>query len=207
MGTKKTALFGGAIWCAGLSGGAAGQEFSILTTIDVYAGVYGPYGTYIDDFVSGYVRPDQFDSYPPILSVSTSLGTSSLELTKTTMSVETQTVSGTGTAIIDSHGLTVTKDGVLQLEWDFTDANEFASIRIATGPSSGVVFETDPMSSGTANVDLIAGVRYWLHFEVRVGGTFDLTPRSGFASATLVPGPGAAALAGVVGLLAARRRR
>ena len=106
----------------------------------------------------------------------------------------------------------VSQNAQLLIEWDFSGTDNYASAIVLTDPTSDVVFELDGLggdpSSGTALVNVSAGTDYGILFGLNNGSLpFFYNTDTQFITVTLVPAPGAAALLGMGGLLAARRRR
>lgn len=207
--TTKT-LFGGALLSAGMVANASAQSFTQPGNIPPYA----------DDFTTGYV----YDYYTignvggqtlnggfgSSYSVSTSAGSATGSITSTELSASADgfgNTDGAGGAFADAYGyLSVTQDAQLDLAWDFTGEGAFGplgSIQIVDWSAGGVlVFETSAFTAGTDSVDLFAGTNYGILVRATAG-----QETSAFATATLIPAPASAALLGLGGLAAIRRRR
>jgi hypothetical protein len=210
MDKATKTLFGGALLLAGMVANASAQSFTLPGNTPPYA----------DTFVTGYVYDFYTigslggqsvnggfgDSY----SVNTAYGNAFGEITATSLTAQSDGIGLTdylGGAFADAYGyLSVTEDAQLDLAWDFTGEGAFGplgQIQIVDWSSGGVlIFETDAFTAGTNSVDLLAGTNYAILVRATSGqGT------SAFATATLIPAPASAALLGLGGLAAARRRR
>ncbi|MEM7627994.1 MAG: hypothetical protein AAF356_01085 [Planctomycetota bacterium] len=211
MNKATKTLFGGALLTAGMTTGAlASPEFTQPGNIPPYA----------DDFTSGYV----YNYYVGIAggqtvnggfgssySISNIDGSASGSISSTLLSASADATNNGdaygGFAFGDAYGyLSVTEDAAVNLAWDFTAegaGGPLGEIQIVDWSSGGVlVFASDPFTAGTATVALAAGTNYGILVRANAGpgGT-------AFASAELVPTPGAMGLLGAAGLLAVRRRR
>lgn len=210
MDKATKTLFGGALLSAGMVANASAQSFTLPGNIPPYA----------DTFVTGYVY-DYYtignlggqsvnggfgDSY----SVNTAYGNAFGEITATSLTAQSDGIGNTdsyGGAFADAYGyLSVDQDATLDLAWDFTGEGGFGPlgrIQIVDWSAGGVlVFETDAFTAGTNSVDLFAGTNYGILVRATSApGT------SAFANAVLVPAPASAALLGLGGLAAVRRRR
>jgi len=198
----RCALFGGAIWCAGLAGGAAGQEFEILTSLSTYASVYDYYLN-VDESMLATVHPSYV--YDPSVRATTSIGYAEVLYTDTSFALAANTTSGGGFAAFSGRDLTVTEDALLLLEWDFSNAGSDRSV-IEIRSTSGVVF-TALTLAGSAEVALTAGRAYWVNVDVFTGDIRGSAAGDAFATGVLVPAPAAACVLGLAGLASTRRRR
>ncbi|MEO1534332.1 MAG: hypothetical protein AAFS11_02050 [Planctomycetota bacterium] len=210
MNKSTKTLFGGALLSAGMVANASAQSFTQPGNIPPYA----------DDFTTGFV----YDYYTignvggqtvnggfgSSYSISTAYGSAMGSITANQLSASSDGFGNTdayGGAYGNAYGyLSVTEDATLDLAWDFTGEGGFGplgTIQIVDWSSGGVlVFETDAFTAGTDSVDLFAGTNYGiLVVATSAPGT------SAFATATLIPAPASAALMGLAGLAATRRRR
>ncbi|MEL6499497.1 MAG: hypothetical protein AAF937_12150 [Planctomycetota bacterium] len=211
MDTPSKSLFGGALLSAGMVANASAQSFTLPGNIVPYpdtvtaAYVYDYYA--LGGAVGGYTVNGGFgDSY----SVATAYGTADASITATELSASADASGVTdpfGFAYGSSYGyLSLTADGALDLAWDFTSEDAggpLGNITIVDWSAGGaLVFETDAFTAGSASVPLIAGTNYGITVLANAGpgGT-------AFGTATLVPAPASAAIMGLAGLAAARRRR
>lgn len=175
---------------------------------------------YADDFTSGYVYnyyaggiaggQTVNGGFGSGYSISTADGSASGSISSTMLMASADATNNYdyfGFAFGDAYGyLSVTEDAAVNLAWDFTAegaGGPLGEIQIVDWSSGGVlVFASDPFTAGTATVALAAGTNYGILVRANAGpgGT-------AFASAELVPTPGAMGLLGAAGLLAVRRRR
>ena len=209
MDTTTKTLFGGALLTAGMSMASA-QSFTLPGNIPPYADTI--LQAYVYDFytigtVGGYVNNSGFGSS---YSQSTAYGSATASITANTLNAQSDGSGNTdylGGAFAQAYGyLGVTQDAALNVSWDFTGEGGFGplgNITITDFTNGGVVvFETDAFSAGSDSVQLLAGINYGINLTATSSqGT------SAFASAILVPAPGAMGLLGAAGLVAGRRRR
>jgi hypothetical protein len=212
MNAATKTLFGGALLTAGMSVAHAAPEFTQPGNIPPYADdsqVAYVYDYYAFGLVpqGGYILNGGFGSS---YSVSTAYGSASGLLDTDALIARADATGNTdayGFAYGRSYGyLSVTEDAILNLAWDFTGegfGGPLGEIEIIDWSSGGnLVFETDAFTAGTASVNLLAGTNYGINVLANAG-----SGSTAFASAILVPAPGAVGLLGAAGLVAARRRR
>ena len=209
--TTKT-LFGGALMMAGMTAGAAAQEFTQPGNVPPYADDFT--AAYVYDFyaLGGAVGGVQTNGgFPSSYGVGTAYGSADASITSTSLEASAEAVNNTDLAFGFAYGasygyLGVTVDGVLNLAWDFTAegaGGPLGVIEIVDWSAGGVlVFETDAFTAGTDSVALSAGTTYGILVRANAG-----PGGSAFASAVLVPAPGVMGVLGAAGLVAARRRR
>jgi len=209
MRVKDFALFGGALWCAGLNSAVLGQEFVQP----------GRQGSGVDDYiyVNVYNRATLDDD--GVLAYDIGLGNirvndrpfgyayGSLQTTSMTAYADaTNLAYGEVFAAVFAY-VTVTEDAIFEVEWEFSGPNVdnvlSRGIRIFNFSQGGVsVFDSGSDVSGSASIELIAGMNY----GITLSATVDELGK-GFVNGVLVPTPGVAAVLGCGGVLAARRRR
>ncbi|MEO1715934.1 MAG: hypothetical protein AAFR76_02370 [Planctomycetota bacterium] len=209
--TTKT-LFGGALLSAGMVANASAQSFTLPGNVPPYP----------DTVVSGYVYDfyaigpyadggaSENGGFGDSYSISNAYGSASSSITSNQLSASSDGFGNTdslGGAFAQAYGyLGVTQDGQLDLAWDFTGEGGFGplgNITVVDWSAGGVlVFETDAFTAGTASLNLLAGVNYGINLVAT-----SAQDTSAFATATLIPAPASAALMGLAGLAAARRRR
>ena len=211
MNTTTKTLFGGALLTAGI-GMAQAQEFTLPGNIPPYADTIVQ--AYVYDFYAigpyaagGYNINGGFgDSY----SYSNAYGSGSASIDSNSLRADSNGFGNTdylGGAFAQAYGyVSVTQDGQLNMAWDFTGEGGFGplgNITVIDWTNGGVVvFETDAFTAGSDSITLFAGINYGIDVTATSSqGT------SAFASAVLVPAPGAMGLLGAAGLVAARRRR
>jgi len=209
MNTTTKTLFGGALLTAGMSMASA-QSFTLPGNIPPYSDTIVQ--AYVYDFytignVGGYNLNGGFgDSY----SVNTAYGNGSASITANSLSASSDGNGNTdflGGAFAQAYGyLSVTQDAALNVAWDFTGEGGFGplgNITIVDWTNGGVlVFETSAFTAGSDSIALQAGINYGINLTAT-----SAPDTSAFASAVLVPAPGAAALLGLAGVAAVRRRR
>ena len=209
MQVYKAALFGGALMSAGLSSQAiAGPEFAVVPSysISLFAQAYDTYVSPISDSAFG-----SSTSFDESLTASIPGTSATASLTSSTMSAyanatDNQDVIGSGYAVVTGR-ISVSADASLELAWDFRAENvtffppvsELAIIDLSTGES---IFQTTTRSAGSTSIDVLSGDTYLITLSARAyrGGI-------SFATATLVPTPGAVSALAIAGLVATRRRR
>ncbi|MEM7756453.1 MAG: PEP-CTERM sorting domain-containing protein [Planctomycetota bacterium] len=209
MDKMTKTLFGGALLTAGM-GVAQAQEFTLPGNVPPYANTITQayvYDYYTIGNVGGYTIDGGFgDSY----SVSNAYGSGSASINSNSLSADSNGFGNTdflGGAFAQAYGyLSVTQDAVLNMAWDFTGEGGFGplgNITVIDWSAGGVVvFATDAFTAGSDSITLFAGTNYGIDVTATSAqGT------SAFASAVLVPAPGAMGLLGAAGLVAARRRR
>ena len=111
----------------------------------------------------------------------------------------------------------VSADATLLFEWDVSGTDGYAGAIVIEDATGGTLFAWSPLAgdaaAGSASVAVSAGVDYALIFgfqDIFSSGfgpfIFDSTETQ-FINVTLVPTPASAALLGLGGLVATRRRR
>ncbi|MEO0632023.1 MAG: hypothetical protein AAFY46_15060 [Planctomycetota bacterium] len=207
--TSKT-LFGGALLSAGMVANASAQSFTLPGNIPPYADTVVQayvYDYYTIGTVGGYNVNGGFgDSYS--VSVAEGSGMGAIDANSLSASADAGGVTDYfGFALGGAYGyLGVTEDASLELAWDFSAegaGGPLGNITVVDWSAGGVlVFETDAFTAGTASVPLLAGVNYGITVLANAG-----PGATAFATATLVPAPASAAIMGLAGLAAVRRRR
>ncbi|MEO1715936.1 MAG: hypothetical protein AAFR76_02380 [Planctomycetota bacterium] len=227
MKTQTKMLFGGALLSAGMAANASAQQFQLSGT----QGAYDDTDTFLS--VEGY---DYYSvGYFDLQSVNGGIGDSLTYALPSnygpeingygTASISSARIAATSYAdVIDYDGfistrasaaVTVDRNATLELAWDFTRAGFEVGNRqsfIVFDEMNGVLLFDAPLNSlGAESIEVFAGVDYVIGMRVSTGvagvrppfGPFSIS----FASATLIPSPASAALLGLGGLAAARRRR
>ncbi|MEM1186437.1 MAG: hypothetical protein AAGI53_15720 [Planctomycetota bacterium] len=212
MDKMTKTLFGGALMTAGLATGAAAQQFTQPGNIPPYADDFT--AAYVYDFYAfgGAIGGVQINGgFPSSYDVGSAYGSAEASITNTTLDAYAEAFTNSDTAYGFSYGaaygyLSVTADAALNLAWDFTAegaGGPLGVIQIVDWSAGGVlVFETTAFTADVASVDLFAGTNYGILVRANAG-----PGGSAFASAQLVPTPGALSMLGLAGLAAARRRR
>ncbi|MEM7623187.1 MAG: hypothetical protein AAF235_08270 [Planctomycetota bacterium] len=207
--TTKT-LFGGALLSAGMVANASAQSFTLPGNIPPYADTVTQayvYDYYTFGLIGGYNVNGGFgDSY----SASNAYGSASASIDANSLSASADAAGVTdylGFAFGSAYGyLSVDQDTSLDLAWDFSAegaGGPLGNITIVDWSAGGaLVFETDAFTAGTASVPLLAGTNYGITVLANAG-----PGATAFGTATLIPAPASAALLGLGGLAAARRRR
>lgn len=198
--TRQAALFGGALFTAGLA--VAEPQFTPIdgAGIETYAYAYDS-NTFEVAYDTGGIETLMFTAGES----SATAAIESQRLFTEAMTLGTGEFSrGTGVVAVTT---AVTESVVARLQWDFAD-DLFGTIEI-TDPRIGshifLITGFENPRVGTAFVPLDAGVQY--SFFLRAGANAsDGTPKSAFAIVVL-PAPSSACLFGLAGLAAARRRR
>ncbi|MFG0326900.1 MAG: PEP-CTERM sorting domain-containing protein [Phycisphaerales bacterium JB037] len=204
---KKLCLFGGTLVAAGLSGAASAQaEFGISYVEAARAQTY----TYAfgGDEEQGFGLSGPFS-----FSAAYRDGSASAFASATEVRVEAtdgDEIAG-ALASIEEMRFSVTEATVALLTWDASTphAGGYMELRdLSTGIFLvGVNLGPTQSAGGSLNIPLNPGVMYRINFSIQAGQvlTGD-SASSGFIS-LVVPAPSSAALLGLGGLLAARRRR
>jgi len=214
MNLSKT-LFGGALACAGLTANAQQFIYSATDTSGAYSSFAYSYaygGTTDISYDSGNLNTASgaYSAYFGGLDTSTSQ-------TATSMNVQ-GTWDGTGIAAYGYGGnllqqfFTVSQDAQLLISWDFSGTDLFAQALVLEDPGLGSIFTLDGLAgdpaAGSTTIDVVAGQQYGLVMGLNAGFfPFYFDTATQFINVQLVPAPGAVALFGGAGLLAARRRR
>ena len=237
MDIKKTALFGGALFAAGLTSTAqAAPEFtwdySTASVLLIETYTYGGSFNVIDDTFIGYGNGS--------LSISADVNIGGYDYTLA--SAETawdesgwdayayanatygyaRVDGGAGGFDLSLHYFSVTENGTADASWDFTNITSVAGFAYGTfrifeldalGYIVDTLVDTRPFSeptdalSGSETVSFTAGSSYVLVNGFRTDG-FAAAPESASASLTnLVPAPSSLALVGLAGIAGVRRRR
>jgi len=219
---NSKALFGGALLAAGMTANA--QTFSFLDSgsyggtafgsfAQVYAGYYtaSPYSYGFTDYNAAY------SAYGDDLNIST-FSAAGGTTTSTTRNSTTLRFESTWDGVTNDGGFfggtfqqffTVDQDATLQLSWDMSNTDFFGPPGFFTIFSGGALISdldvTAANPTGTFDIALTAGTEYGI---VLVGGSpFSFDGGTKFLQAELLPAPGTAALMGLGGLAATRRRR
>lgn len=214
--SMNKALFGGALMAAGMTAQAQNFIYSAYDTTNTYASfAYSSayYGALDISYASGALN-----TYASAYSYYTGTTTAWTTQSATSMGAYGQWGGdgllgyGYGGNLMQQF-FQVSHDGYLCFEWDFSGTDNYASAIVLTDPALGVVFELDGLggdpSSGTAMVAVSAGTDYALIFGLQ-NGFFPFYFDTDVQYITVefkIPAPGAAALLGMGGLLAVRRRR
>ncbi|MEO1715935.1 MAG: hypothetical protein AAFR76_02375 [Planctomycetota bacterium] len=222
MKTQTKMLFGGALLAAGMHVDASAQQFQLSGTQSIfgYADTLVEVSGY-DYYSVGYFGTRSVDGgFGDSYSYSFVNASGSASITTTQFSAEAYSNGYLG--YLDSSltarafgAVTVDRDATLELAWDFSDQgfDVNGTLQIVDESAGGVVlFRAPNASAGTASVQLLAGTNYQIFARADVGSDWpdDLgtpPPFAAFATATLIPAPASAALLGLSGLAAARRRR
>lgn len=236
MDIKKTALFGGALFAAGLTSTAqAAPEFtwdySTASTSIIESISTGAYN-FITDSFTGYGNGGISVSYTfnyggydyLIASAETSWDENGLEAyAYASPSYGYARVDGApGGFQLALHYFSVTENGTADFSFDFTNITSVAGFAYGTarlfevdalGALLDTLVDTRPFSeptdplSGTETVSLNAGSRYLVVHGFRTDG-FAAAPESASVSlGNLVPAPSSLALVGLAGIAGVRRRR
>ena len=223
MNASKTALFGGALMAAGISGTAGAQSF---TTNDSGSYNLGP-TAYSESTVFAYSYQYAGSAYfLNTISNQTSPGVNlsqSLDAYGTATNVQVgsnilrvdSTWDGTQ-GYLGSYGyggssllqfFSVASEGTLRFTWDVTDTDSFEdAIELWDGGDLLVDIDPGDLGVGTLEIDIDAGVNYAVILDIEQVFTF--TPGvTSFIQVELIPAPGPAAVAGLAGLAMVRRRR
>lgn len=211
MDMYKVALFGGTLLAAGIANAEIMYD-SGFSDLKPY-GRANAYNASIgdSDFLAD-IAPDVTDVN---INITTSVDGQSTGVTANhdQIRVHSTTTPGSG---MDGYAssrfngyLKFDKDTDVELSWDMSDSpGSFLEVSRAIGD-----FIYDLEFNATFGVDntvltMLAGVVYYLDILTFTDFYARSTePRTAFASVRVVPAPGAAALAGIAGLVAVRRRR
>ncbi|MFG0326899.1 MAG: PEP-CTERM sorting domain-containing protein [Phycisphaerales bacterium JB037] len=204
---KKACLFGGTLVAAGLTGTASAQaEFSIAY---VYSAIVS---TSTASFGSD---SDNATFFSGPFSLSAAFRDGSALALGSASEFRVEAADGdeiaTSTGQIRDMEFTVTESTVALLTWDAstTYASGLLVLRDLSTNTPLVDLNLGPNQSagGLLNIPLTAGVFYELTFSIQTGQVSSGdSASSGFIS-LVVPAPSSAALLGLGGLLATRRRR
>jgi len=209
MKISKAALFGGTLMTAGIANAAQLEFVDIQGSFVSYA-----YSGVFDSATStfSYERVENFDVSTPEVSSSSSIEawTATGSVTRDGMLAEVGNsvgAAGQGRAdAVASLGFGV--DTIINVDWSFGSlGNDTISIqeRTDTGQIVQTLFThgSDDGLTGSMSFTFEADKNYFVFIQVVSTNGADF----GTVQLTAVPAPGAAALAGLAGLAAVRRRR
>jgi MYXO-CTERM domain-containing protein len=211
-------LFGGALFAAGLAAHtASAQTFPFGVNFG---------GAYPTSIANGYAYSGGGYAYGSFVSFNPAAATGSYSLNYGTASTfasvgDSQMYAGAGTgAALDfaqaqAYAYLVVNQTIdVLIEWDFSGEDDtldpfFSDIQVVDWSAGGtIIFAVDPSGNpldpfaGSVVLTLNAGTNYSILLEsVATDGG------NSWARATVIPAPGALALVGMGGLVAARRRR
>ena len=200
MQIKKTALFGGALMCAGIAN-AGVFEYTV--------------GNYAYSATAFAFVEDDDRAFNTAVNVSASAllsnGYTSSVANAYLMSAfaETEaTLDGFGIGGVDAYVNFAVNTDVL-VTWDFDAQSSFVAIEDDFGPiefsDSEALFRVEGIGDGSQVVTLLAGVTYRVRVEAAIDS--DSENQTSTANIVVVPAPGAGALAGLSGFAAVRRSR
>lgn len=219
----KMCLFGGALMTAGLTAQAQTFIYADADTTATYGSFASSYAYGVGGTADNAYRPATLDTYAS--GYSYALGTTTMSTSQTATSMRTEGSWDGGGYVGYGYGTNIMQqwfqtsaDGALRIDWDVSGTDGYASALVLEDVSGNTLSRISPFALGTATsgtryISVDAGVDYGILFglqDIFITGAgpfiFNSTDAQ-FINVTLIPAPGAAALLGLGGLVATRRRR
>jgi len=217
--STKVGLFGGALMTAGLTAQAQTFVYADTDTTGGYASFATSAAAY--GYVDTVSRPASLDTFSYGYGAYFGGTTLSTSQTSTEMRAEGSWDGygvlgyGYGYAVMQQF-FQVSSDATLKIEWDVSGTDGYAGSIVFEDPSGTTLFSWDGYygpAAGTAYLAVSAGVDYGVIFGLQdifvtgFGPYIFTDTATQFVSVSVIPTPGAAAVLGLGGLMAVRRRR